>query len=552
MHTITKLSLDNDLDLILAHKRSMQVAELGGVGLVNQTSFATAVSEISRLVLDKGKNPCIYLGFSQGQTGNRVFAKIVDDFITELDAENPNLNYAKRLVQAFNIDTDIITLFCDLPVGSRISKDMINRGRKLFEELPPVTPYEQAKQLNVQLQQMADRLAESEQKYQTLTDSLPLMMFTINKSGQFLYANGGFKNFAGLSEEVTRETNFLKWLSANSSNLSKTDLASKLDIGNPFSLETAITDSKSGEERWHLLSMTPSDTKEDQWSGFLVDIHAQKVIAQTLRDNEELRQTKLILEERQKELDATIIDLNKSNQELEKFAYVASHDLQEPARKMVVLSDIMLQKASEVLPAESTNILVRIKSASERMLSVIRDLLDYSRLTTDQEIVMEEMEFSDVIFSVKENLESQIRETHAEIKLENSIPFLANRHLIILLLQNLVSNSIKFTREDQKPIVSINIQQISESEKQEHDLPNDHSWIRLQVRDNGIGFEVKYLEKIFQMFQRLHNQDQFKGTGIGLAICKRIVEIHKGVIVVKSEIDKGSAFSVYLPMGVRK
>lgn len=551
MHTITKLSLDNDLDLMLAHKRSMQVAEFGGVGLVNQTSFATAVSEVSRLVLEKGTNPSIQLGFSSSPRGNSVFAKITDNFITQIDSENPNFQYAKRLVHSFSIDADVITLLFDLPGNYRISKDMITKGRKLFEELPPVTPYEQAKQLNVQLQQMADSLSASEKKYQTLADNLPLMMFTLDSEGQLLYANGGFRNFAGLSEQDILTTNWIKWIIATSGGLSRAELSNKLSEGNAFSLETAISKPGEREKVWHLLSMTPGeivDGKQKQWSGFLVNVHAQKVMAQTLRDNEELRQIKIKLEERQKELDSTISDLNKSNQELEKFAYVASHDLQEPARKMVVLSDILLQKTGAMLPPESSNILVRIKSASERMLSIIRDLLDYSRLTTGQQVEMEEMTFSDVILSVKETLDAQIRESEAEIQLESSFSFVANRHLIILLFQNLISNSIKFTKQDQKPVVSVGIHQLPESDNKEHGLPEGQSWVCFRVKDNGIGFEEKYLDKIFQMFQRLHNQDQFKGTGIGLAICKRIVEIHSGIMAVKSEIDKGSVFSVYLPV----
>ncbi|SDG21247.1 hypothetical protein SAMN04487996_11681 [Dyadobacter soli] len=551
MHIITKFNLDNDLDLMLAHKRSMQVAEYGGVGLVHQTSFATAVSEVCRLILETGIQPCIQLGFSKSKSGrNSLFAQIVDSAIPQLDANSPSLVYAGRLVSALTLAEDSITLQHELPSAMRLSREMITKGQQLFDELPPVTPYERAKHLNVQLQEMAVRLSESERRYQLLTDSLPLMMFTVDAQGRFLFANEGLTNFAGLSKEQVLEANWFSWVAGRSPVVEERVLRKQFALGAPFSREIELTDREMIEKIWFLLSMTPVRNGEAdilEWSGFLVSIHAQKRVEQALRDNAELKRAQLALEKRQHELDLMIQDLNRSNEELARFAYVASHDLQEPARKMIVFSEMLTRRFQHLLPPEGTNLLSRIQGASHRMVAVIRDLLDYSRLSADQQVEKEMIDFSELITQVTELLEEQIASSGASITIERGGIVLGNKRLLTLLFQNLIANSVKFITEGTTPAVLLRIEEPTARQLQVMGLAPQLSWTRIDVTDNGIGFDELFLDKIFQMFQRLHTQDRYRGTGIGLAICKRIVEMHHGRIGVKSAVNEGSTFSVYLP-----
>ncbi|TLV00423.1 PAS domain-containing sensor histidine kinase [Dyadobacter luticola] len=548
MYILTKLTLSNDLDLMLAHKRSMQVADYGGIGIIQQTSFATAVSEVCRLMLDKESRPCMYLGVLKSKTGRScVYARITDPRVTSINIQNPNLVYARKLVHGFTVEDDAITLICEMPTTVRLSKELIANGQKLFEELPAVTPYEEAKRLNDQLQEMANRLGESEKKYQVLTDSLPLMMFTVRSDGQMLFANEGFMHFAGT--RAFEQLNWLTWLADRQSGISISRILEKMKTGEAFSLEISLKQSLD-ENRWHLLSMNPIEnplTGQVDWSGFLVNIHAQKLVEETLRDNEELRHIRLALETRQKELDLTVANLNRSNQELAKFAYVASHDLQEPARKMVVFSDMLLSKYHDSLPADGAGILKRIKTGSERMVAVIRDLLDYSKISIDRHIEIEPVQLTQIVQQAREQLEAQIADSGAEVRLDNDLTFMGNKQLLALLFQNLIGNAIKFVEKDIRPEIVISAQQVRLSELKGVNLDPNWAWTSISVTDNGIGFDERFLERIFEMFQRLHSQDQYKGTGIGLAICKRIAEMHRGQLIARSKVSKGSVFTIYLP-----
>lgn len=550
MHILVELTLDNDLDLMIAHKRSMQIAEFSGLGILGQTSFATAVSELGRLMLEKGVKPQIHLGFHKTASDrNGVCAKIIDDYVRQVDPKNANLTYAEKLVDTTYLEGDAFFLIYELPSTFRLSKDLIRKGEKMFNDLPPVTPYEQAKHLNGQLQQMANRVLESEKKYQVLTDTLPLMMFTLNAEARVIFANKGFEKF---SQSVINpaDPDWTRWLVDSEANITEQKLRSKFQSKKAFSFEVEIRESRSAQKVWYLLSLTPiTDEGDDQisWSGFLVNIQAQKLVEQTLRDNEELLATKAALEKRQRELDSTIADLNRSNQELVQFAYVASHDLQEPARKMVIFSDMLLQRFGALLPKEAINILLRIKRSSERMVEVIRDLLDYSRLSAERVLVTDVVPLSEIVDQVRENLESQILSAKASILIQKTGNLLGNPQLLILLFQNLIGNAVKFSRDQVPPVVTITASSLPDEQKSLYGLKQDIKWTKILIKDNGIGFDEQFARKIFQMFQRLHTQEHFKGTGIGLSICKRIVEMHNGHISVKSTVGEGSEFTVFIP-----
>lgn len=215
------------------------------------------------------------------------------------------------------------------------------------------------------------------------------------------------------------------------------------------------------------------------------------------------------------------------NEELEMFSYVASHDLQEPLRTLSVYVDMLARQYEGKLDVKAEKYLEFISQASCRMSKLIKDLLDYSRLGVEK--TLERIDCNVMLELIIQDLGALINENSATIEY-NDLPVIFGYSTEIkLLFQNLISNAIKFRNDDAKPLVAI----YSESQ-------NGH-W-KFSIEDNGIGIEKKYLEKIFQIFQRLDNK-KYKGTGIGLTHCKKIVELHGGIIWVDSTPGKGSTFN---------
>jgi signal transduction histidine kinase len=213
---------------------------------------------------------------------------------------------------------------------------------------------------------------------------------------------------------------------------------------------------------------------------------------------------------------------------------------------MVIFSDMLLSRFRHFLPVGGQDILKRVKSGAERMIAVIRDLLDYSRLSADRDIEVEQVDLSEIILSARDQLETNIHNSNADIQLAGDRAVIGNKQLLVLLFQNLLSNAIKFVANGTRPQIVITASNLTSAEADAIGLDNTNSWIGISITDNGIGFDERFLERIFEMFQRLHTQDLYDGTGIGLAICKRIVEMHRGKINATSEVSKGSVFTIYL------
>jgi signal transduction histidine kinase len=227
------------------------------------------------------------------------------------------------------------------------------------------------------------------------------------------------------------------------------------------------------------------------------------------------------------ELEKRSSELSRINQELEKFAYVASHDMQEPLRTITSYIQLLENKLNPVLDEESKEFMGFVVNASLRMRSIIVDLLEYSRINKADKN-FDRVDCSDVLRSVTDNLQKTIQDNKAKIDF-NALPVLnANYNQMVQLFQNLIGNAIKF-KGAEDPVVRISFKEL-----EGHYL--------FTVEDNGMGIEQKYANKIFEVFQRLHTSDQYPGTGIGLAICMKIVEIHDGRIWMTSELGQGTRF----------
>jgi signal transduction histidine kinase len=250
------------------------------------------------------------------------------------------------------------------------------------------------------------------------------------------------------------------------------------------------------------------------------------------------------------ELENKVENLNRSNNELEQFAYVASHDLQEPLRKIQSFSDRLLLKHSGALADEAQLMIFKINDSAKRMQLLINDLLEFSRLINPGTLV-QVVDLNDVLDEVKSNLSEIIADRKVVIRSDELPSLEAYPIQMVQLFQNLLSNSIKYCLPEKTPTVSVSYALVEgfsiplPSIKPAHQELHFH---QIVFGDNGIGFSPEYAEKIFIIFQRLHARDEFDGTGIGLAICRRIISNHNGYIFAEGKEGKGAKFYVYLPI----
>jgi signal transduction histidine kinase len=251
------------------------------------------------------------------------------------------------------------------------------------------------------------------------------------------------------------------------------------------------------------------------------------VFVELYRKNQELITMGQHLHNLNNELKLRSADLERSNQELEKFAYISSHDLQEPLRTITSYIQLLQEKMKDKLDDESIDFMNFVVGASQRMRNIIVSLLQYSRVNREQKSFIR-VNCQDLLNEVLENMNKSLTENAAQICAENLPVLHADVTQMVQLFQNLIGNAIKF-RSELQPVIKISCK--SEGDYQV-----------FAIEDNGIGMDQKYENKIFEMFQRLNNMHEYPGTGIGLAICKKIIERHGGRIWMKSEKGKGTIF----------
>lgn len=241
-------------------------------------------------------------------------------------------------------------------------------------------------------------------------------------------------------------------------------------------------------------------------------------------------------------------ELKRSNQDLEQFAYVASHDLQEPLRKIRAFGDRLAARYEDKLDEVGVEYITRMQQASARMQKLIEDLLSFSRISSGHE-QFARVDLTGVVNEVVDDIEGQIIREKAKVGVKQIAEIEGDRGQIRRLFQNLISNAIKFHKPGSTPVVEISGKVVSDTEaEREFGFPlQDKSYVRIVVKDNGIGFDEKYADKIFNIFQRLQGRAEFEGTGIGLAICRKIMTNHRGYIRAQSVINEGSEFILIFP-----
>lgn len=261
-----------------------------------------------------------------------------------------------------------------------------------------------------------------------------------------------------------------------------------------------------------------------------------------------LKEIQDAVKQHRKELERNAADLERSNRELEDFASVVSHDLQAPARQIGLLCDMLRDEYRDELPAGAAEYLGRIQEASVQMRTLIRDLLEVSRVRTHVQ-AMSKVDLKRVAAEVVRGLEGYIHESGGRLEFGELAILDADATQMRQLMQNLIQNALKFRQSGRPPVVRVYCRYVGRGQGQGG---YGEELCQLIVEDNGIGFDEQHAERIFGVFQRLHGREEYEGTGIGLAICRRIAERHGGSIAARGIPGQGATFTVTLPINQRE
>jgi len=376
------------------------------------------------------------------------------------------------------------------------------------------------------LKRAQQALTESEEKYNSIIQKAVYGIISINTEGTIELVNPAAYHLFGYSPEemMGKNINMLMPEPDHSlhdsylANYMKTGVKKIIGIGREV---TAMR--KDGSLFPCYLSISEVELSDRKvFTGFVHDISDQKLAEENLRRYAN--------------------ELKRSNMELQDFAYVSSHDLQEPLRKIQAFGDRLKSKESDRLSEEGKDYVNRMLNAASRMQNLINDLLHFSRVTTKGQ-PFSKVDLNKILEEVLSDLEVSIEKTKAKIESETLPTIEADSTQMRQLFQNLISNAIKFRKENQAPLIHIYFRKI---QRKAHlvGTPGDES-IEVFFKDNGIGFEEKYLDKIFNIFQRLEGA-KYEGSGVGLAICRKIASRHGGGITATSKPGEGTTFIVTL------
>ena len=378
------------------------------------------------------------------------------------------------------------------------------------------------------LKQIQVALHESQERFSVLAESLPLIVWTAKPSGEIDYLNRCWFEYTGHTSLETSDTT--KVMHPDDLELTFKSWEQAQRDGQPFQKEMRLKRGYDGTYRWHLVRSVPlrdSEGNITQWVGSSTDVddqHRQAVVLENL------------VAERTAEL-------VRSNKELEQFASVASHDLQEPLRKIQSFGDRLKTTSADQLGDRGQEYLERILSSTTRLRRLIDDLLQFSRVTTSAR-PFQQVDLNQILQEVVSDLESLLQKNDGRVLIHKLPKIRADASQMRQLFLNLIGNALKFHRPGQPPSVEVLSRTIQDSENPEW---TGTPVLEIRVEDNGIGFENQYSERIFKLFERLHGRGEFEGTGMGLAICRKIVERHGGTIRAEGRPNQGAMMILQIP-----
>ena len=382
-------------------------------------------------------------------------------------------------------------------------------------------------------------IIESERRFRLLADSMPQHIWTSDPQGNLNYFNKSVFDYSGLTLEQIIKGGWLQIVHPDDRDRNIKEWMNSITTGKDFLLEHRFR-RHDGEYHWQLSRAIPQkdeNGKIQMWVGTSTNIQEQKTFANELEKQ---------VHKRTKELAVTNIELERKNKDLESFAYISSHDLQEPLRKIQTFATRIIEKEYKALSENGKDNLKRMQDAASRMQTLIQDLLTYSKTNTSERNYVN-TDLNIIINEVKEELREELYAKHATIEATklcdvNIIPFQFRQ-----LMHNLIGNALKFSVPNTPPHIIIKCEIANGINFNNEKLKPQNKYCHITVSDNGIGFEQQYSDKIFEVFQRLHEKNKYIGTGIGLSIVKKIVENHEGIITANSELNKGATFNIYIP-----
>ncbi len=390
------------------------------------------------------------------------------------------------------------------------------------------------------------RILESEERFKIVANSAPVLIWMSGTDKLCNFFNKTWLKFTGRTIEQEIGNGWIDGVHADDVENCVNSYISSFEKREEFHIEYRLR-RNDGEYRWLSDSGAPRFTPDGVFQGYIgacTDIQYQKSFTVELEKLVEDRTIELVLKNK---------ELEKMNKELESFTYISSHDLQEPLRKIQTFSTRILANENQNLTDTGKDHFKRMQNAADRMQRLIQDLLTFSRTSSGER----KFELTD-LKEVVEQVRTELKESHAEkqVVIETNIHCKINviPYQFHQLMYNLISNAIKFSKQDTIPHISIHSKIIDPKLVENNKtlpsqiLLNDDKYCNITIKDNGIGFNQQYSERIFEVFQRLHGNKEFEGTGIGLAIVKKIVDIHNGFIVANGKENEFAQFDIYLPI----
>lgn len=395
----------------------------------------------------------------------------------------------------------------------------------------------QIKERTTALLQLNESLRKSEERYHLMVEEVQdYAIIYLNKDGIVENWNSGAEKIKGYKAHEILGKSFSQFYTVEDR---KSQLPLKLLI-------KATQAGKAVQEGWRV-------RKDGSlfWASVVITaVHneAKEVIgfSKVTHDLTTKKEADDALNDKRLELEQKNAELQRMNKELQSFAYISSHDLQEPLRKIQTFATRIKDKEYANLSANGKDMFTRMEKSAERMQALINDLLAYSRTNTSEHIY-EAVDLKSVVDKVELDLKEEIEQSSAEIHVYGTVEISVIVFQFQQLFYNLINNSIKFADPGRPLTITINSERIDSGTLIDRKLPADTPYIHISVADNGIGFEPEYHERIFELFQRLHGRTEYKGTGIGLSIVKKIVENHNGFVTAEGEKGNGATFDIYIP-----
>jgi PAS domain S-box-containing protein len=389
-----------------------------------------------------------------------------------------------------------------------------------------------------------EKLRQSEERYRLLVEQVEdYGIFMLDKKGNIISWNEGAARINGYTAAEALGKHFSIFYPEEDKAAKKPERELAIAVKEGKYEEEGWRIRKNGSHYWVGVVITAIFNNDGKLIGFAKvtrDLTERKKAETTL--NESFERYRLLAEE----LNRTNIQLSDANKQLEQFASIASHDLKEPLRKITTFTDLVITDKKNHLSENGEKNLSKIIDASRRMSAMIEDVLNFSSLAQKQDF--ETVSLQQVLNETTELLEQLIKDKKAIITSDNLPMAKVVPSQFRQLFQNLISNSLKFSKKDVPAKINITHRFLNGKQMKDKKINPSSQYLQIKLEDNGIGFEQKDSEKIFELFKRLHTRKEYSGTGIGLAIVKKIIENHKGYITAESVAEKGAIFKIVLPV----